>query len=236
MSLLRPIDVRRDVRAIVSSIISRHAGCGASIYDIGCGSKPFAGMVRALGCTYTGVDIADGFYDTNPEITGSADHVPVPDGVADMVLSSQVLEHLESPVEALREAHRILKPGGLLVVSFPFLYPIHALPFDYGRYTRFFMASVADKMTFDLIEEHALCGYWYAVGILSALYLQGFDRGVLRFTKIVKLLIALIQWFCIGMNNIEGYFLRLSGRQPEKFRLPWPVNYVFALVKQVPRC
>ncbi|MEM4430042.1 MAG: class I SAM-dependent methyltransferase [Thermofilaceae archaeon] len=48
-----------------------------------------------------------------------AHRLPLRDSVADVVTMLEVLEHLSNPGEALREAHRVLKPGGLLVVLVP---------------------------------------------------------------------------------------------------------------------
>jgi SAM-dependent methyltransferase len=232
MYLARPVDVRRHNRTVLSQLLARYATEGAIVYDIGCGDKPFADVVRALNCVYVGVDVAEGFYAEKPDIVGSATCVPVPDGTADIVLSSQVLEHLENPLDALREAHRILKPGGVLLCSFPFLYPIHAAPFDYARYTRFFIARAADRVGYALLAEHALGGYWRATAMAFAIYAQQFERGILKYTKFVSVIIALGQWFCVAMHNIERLLLILAGREPNRFRQAWPVNYVFALSKR----
>ena len=59
-SLLRPIDVRRHNRAAILRLTAQYARPGGTVYDIGCGDKPFAPTVRALGCTHIGVDIAEG--------------------------------------------------------------------------------------------------------------------------------------------------------------------------------
>jgi SAM-dependent methyltransferase len=61
----------------------------------------------------------------------------------DMVLSTQVLEHVSSPQAYLREAFRVLKPGGVLLLSTHGVYPDHGCPFDYWRWT-------ADGLTLEL--------------------------------------------------------------------------------------
>jgi SAM-dependent methyltransferase len=236
-NLFRPVDVRRHNRTVVSDLLARYAKEGAVVYDIGCGDKPFANVVRALDCVYVGVDLVNGFYADKPDVIGSATHVPVPNGTADIVLSSQVLEHLENPVDALQEAYRILKPGGVLLCSFPFLYPIHAAPFDYGRYTRFFIAAVAKRLGYEILAEHALSGFWRVSAMAFAIYAQQFERGVLKSLKIISAMIALGQWFCVGMHKLEHLALVLARRDPERAIQSWPVNYVFALGKRnVSRC
>lgn len=84
-----------------------------------------------------GIDTIDGFYDKDAvDIVAKADAIPVADGVADAVLSTQVIEHLPDPDAAIAESTRVLKDGGLLFISFPFQYPLHVAPHDFFRYTR----------------------------------------------------------------------------------------------------
>lgn len=62
--------------------------------------------------------------------------LPFPDNAFDYVLSDQVLEHIEGdPFQAIKECHRILKPGGIAVHTTCFINPIHASPSDFWRFT-----------------------------------------------------------------------------------------------------
>ncbi|OGI09892.1 MAG: hypothetical protein A2Y40_08520 [Candidatus Margulisbacteria bacterium GWF2_35_9] len=72
---------------------------------------------------------------TNPDYLCNAESIPVSDSKFDIVLMTEVLEHLENPRVVLTEVFRILKPGGKLVITVPFLYPIHSDPNDYQRWT-----------------------------------------------------------------------------------------------------
>lgn len=56
----------------------------------------------------------------------------------DVVLCFNVLEHVLEPIDALREMHRVLKKGGILLMSVPFTGIIHDEPHDYYRYTHYF--------------------------------------------------------------------------------------------------
>jgi SAM-dependent methyltransferase len=230
--LLRPIDLRRDVRARVVAMF-RYLPQDAVIYDVGCGSKPFENPLSKLPCRYIGVDTPNGFYGTGKvDLIGSAYDVPAAGGSADAVLCSQVLEHLERPVDALREAHRLLRPGGIMILSFPLLYPLHAAPHDYGRYTRYFVRSTVETIGFDVVEEEAIGGFWYAAGFAAGLYLLEFDRGVVRRIALMRLLIAAIQWTCRALHSLEGWLLTRFGRDARRVREAWTVNYVFALAKR----
>lgn len=72
---------------------------------------------------------------TNPDYCCSADNVPVEDNSFDIVLLSEVLEHLENPIDVLLECNRILKSGGKFIATMPFMYALHADPYDFQRWT-----------------------------------------------------------------------------------------------------
>lgn len=61
--------------------------------------------------------------------------LPLRDSCCDAVICSEVLEHVASPVPILREAYRVLRPGGVVLVCAPFLFRLHKDPDDYARYT-----------------------------------------------------------------------------------------------------
>ena len=67
--------------------------------------------------------------------------LPFPDNSYDAVLAMNILEHLEKPESLLCEIERVLKPGGKFVGVVPFMFPYHADPGDYGRYTHEGMAA-----------------------------------------------------------------------------------------------
>jgi len=77
----------------------------------------------------------DAFPHIQPHLVGDAMTLPVRSGSVDGVVMCEVLEHLPRPASALAEACRVLRPGGLLCGSVPFLFAIHGDPQDYWRYT-----------------------------------------------------------------------------------------------------
>jgi SAM-dependent methyltransferase len=71
----------------------------------------------------------------------------------DVVLCTEVLEHLHTPALALREMYRVLKPGGELLLTTPFAYPIHYAPTDYYRYTRFGLMHLLGDWQIESLTE-----------------------------------------------------------------------------------
>jgi hypothetical protein len=71
----------------------------------------------------------------NAHIVGDGEHLPFRSGVFDGVILDAVIEHLAHPHRVVAEVRRVLKPGGTVLAQVPFLYPFHAAPHDYQRYT-----------------------------------------------------------------------------------------------------
>ena len=73
-------------------------------------------------------EIAD--YDTT-DVLGVGEHLPFKDDSFDAVISIAVLEHVRDPFRCAQEIARVLKPGGELYCSVPFLQPLHGYPHHY---------------------------------------------------------------------------------------------------------
>ena len=104
--------------------------------DVGSGTMPFRAEVAGLVDEYRSLDVQErvGGVDFIADVM---DMAPVDSGSFDVVLCSQVLEHVNDPARALAEIHRVLAPGGRLVLTVPFLSRLHEVPHDYFRYTEF---------------------------------------------------------------------------------------------------
>ncbi|MGH8505189.1 MAG: class I SAM-dependent methyltransferase [Stenotrophobium sp.] len=102
------------------------------ILDYGCAEIPYRHFFPE-GAEYLGADLP-GNPDASVHIRDDGS-LPVTTNTVDFVLSSQVLEHVESPARYLAEAYRVLKPGGELVLSTHGIMIYHKDPVDYWRWT-----------------------------------------------------------------------------------------------------
>ncbi len=69
----------------------------------------------------------------NVDIVSDATKLPLKDDSVDMIVTESTLEHIPDSYRAIREMARVIKPGGYIYVSIPFLMPFHPSPSDYGR-------------------------------------------------------------------------------------------------------
>jgi SAM-dependent methyltransferase len=110
-----------------------------TLLDVGAGDcqyKPFfAGRCKYLSQDVGGKDKS--FTYDQIDIRSEIYSIPLPDESVDIILCTQVLEHLKYPAQAVQEMFRLLKPGGKLYLTVPFASEEHMLPYDYFRYTRF---------------------------------------------------------------------------------------------------
>ena len=91
---------------------------GAAVLDIGARDGGLRGFLPP-GVKYQGIDIAPEFAGPDVLIQDISNGIPFPDGAYDFVFCIEVLEHVPNPYGTLGEIHRVLKPGGVLVLSVP---------------------------------------------------------------------------------------------------------------------
>lgn len=122
-------------------------------------------------------------------VLGSATEVPLPTGVADCVLSSEVIEHLDNPVKHVHESARLLKPGGVFVLTTP--YRIGEIPmseFHVHEFTPSELLRLLEKdfENVSIVESHHI--FWFA--------LYGYRFRALRKLQIGRYIINCMALYC----------------------------------------
>jgi SAM-dependent methyltransferase len=125
------------------------------LLDFGCGSKPYQKYFNHVS-QYIGLDIEQsGHTHQNEQIDVFYDGkvIPFSDSHFDAVFSSEVFEHVFNIDEVLQEVKRVLKPDGKLLLSCPFSWPEHEVPYDFARYSSYGIKSVIERNGFEIIEQ-----------------------------------------------------------------------------------
>jgi SAM-dependent methyltransferase len=128
----------------------RYVQPGATILDVGCGQMPYYPLFAAVAADYAGSDLEPG---PNVRFVCPAEQLAIPDESFDVALSTQMLEHVRDPVRAVAEIRRVLRPGGIALLSTHGVWPYHPVPNDYWRWTHEGLnALVEDAGGFDVLE------------------------------------------------------------------------------------
>lgn len=143
---LQAASIWRDLRPALASV-------RGTLVDAGCGASPYRQLVPA-NTTYVGLDLERASEEFGYDVAdvrrfGADGSWPVDDGGADVVLSTETLEHVPDPGAFLAEAFRVLRPGGQLVLTVPFAARWHYVPYDYWRFTPSALTMLLEGAGFD---------------------------------------------------------------------------------------
>lgn len=172
-------------------------GYGGRVLDVGCGDKPYRTWFGEVS-EYVGIDVAPG-PDVDVVVTQD-ERWPVPDRHYDVVLSPQVIEHADSLEFTLAQMSRVLKMGGTIILSFPFLYNVHGAPHDYRRFTHHGAAKLLPGYDIVHLETEGGIG-----STLVILFLNWIDSA-LSLTPVTKLLKGLLLPVFIPMSLVLNLF------------------------------
>jgi SAM-dependent methyltransferase len=164
--------VNRQLAAMVVELAKETGlGNGTRALDYGCADRPYRSLLPA-GIQYIGADLP-GNAAADIEIDDEG-HVGLPDQTVDLVLSTQVLEHVEEPDTYLDECMRLLRAGGWLLLSTHGLMYYHQDPEDYWRWTHAGLRKLLTDHGFEVVSSRGILGlaaaafqilqdglYWY---------------------------------------------------------------------------
>jgi SAM-dependent methyltransferase len=140
------------------SVSKRSHQLTGRLLDVGCGTKPYISLFHTVHA-YIGMDYdspAHRSY-TKADIFYNGGQFPFEQNSFDSILSTEVLEHVFNREEHLKECFRVLKPGGLMLLTTPFVWDEHSQPYDFGRYSSFGLTHVMNEAGFEVIELHKTC-------------------------------------------------------------------------------
>jgi len=178
------------------------------VLNIGAGGEIADALARS-GIRATSVDIDPA---RQPDLLASIETLEsIADGTVDVVFCLEVLEHVARPEAAAAAIRRVLRPGGLVIGSTPFLLGIHDQPHDYYRYTSHGLRHLFGA--WELLDLRERNGYFAAVAVLVT---RRFAVG----TAVERMLAALLcpiliplsfvlealDWILPATDGTTGYF------------------------------
>jgi SAM-dependent methyltransferase len=119
--------------------------------DIGCGQKPYERLMASSAYVGLEIDSPENRIKKNADFFYDGTRFPFLDGEFDSALANQVFEHVFNPIEFLRETNRILKPGGTLLLTVPFVWDEHEQPHDFARYSSFGLSALLTGAGFEIV-------------------------------------------------------------------------------------
>jgi SAM-dependent methyltransferase len=150
-------------RSLFADIQKASTRASGRMLDVGCGNKPFANTFREYVSEHIGCDVVQSS-ESRADILCLATSLPFKDASYDTVLITQVIEHVADHRALLQEAFRVLKTGGVLIVSGPMYWPLHEEPYDFFRFTKYGMQFLLEGSGFSEIEIVNDGGHWALCG------------------------------------------------------------------------
>ena len=159
-----------------------------------------------------GVDIKAG---PGVDVVASVYDLPFDDNSFDIILCLVVLEHLKEPSRAIVEMGRVLKPSGQILVSVPFLLPIHDAPDDFWRFTKYGLEILFKDWQIEKVAAETDLGETFAVLLQRVGYQTKF-----YFNPVAKIIIFMLAWILSWWPKTTKHIygdIKKSLEEPEAF-------------------
>lgn len=210
MNPLQPRELTsKHTHAVVAALLATERQCRL-VLDLPCGEGAFLERLRAQGLEARGADLVNRLVAPDARFTAADMNQPLPFGDAafDAVVSIDGIEHLERPFDFVRECHRIVRPGGVLIISTPNISALRS------RW-RWLLTGFHNKGKVPLNERDA--NPWHHLNLLSfaalryLLHRQGF-----RLTAITTNRIKPVSWLYLPLWPVAALVTALAFRRWEK--------------------
>ncbi|MDY0383104.1 methyltransferase domain-containing protein [Trichlorobacter sp.] len=165
--------IRKSIVTALKGYLERASGL---VLDVGCGRMPYKTLISSYdGITgYIGLDIENPGYQTHskPDLFWDGVRIPLADNSVDCVIATELFEHVPDLEAMLREIKRVLRPGGSIFFTVPFLWPLHDMPQDECRYTPFSLRKIFERAGYSDTTISALGGWDASLAQMLGLWIK----------------------------------------------------------------
>ena len=188
------------------------------VLDLGCGAMPYRSVLGARAQRWIGLDrpIAAAGRPA-ADVFGAATALPFKKECFDVVLCTQVLEHIPTPLALFEQAHEVLRPGGFLVLTTPQTNPLHEEPNDYFRFTIYGLKFLAVQTRFHVIQAHPLGGAIATLGQMLVWHLGWMERFPVLGRPMAAAARASASWLALQLDPLSHRY----GGGAEKDTINW---------------
>lgn len=203
---------RRELALALEKLAPRLSG---TVLDFGAGSQPYRPLLKNCS-SYISLEfdtpqnrerkVADIFYD--------GQSIPAEANSYDGILSTQTLEHVPNPDIIVAEWSRVLKNGGMLLITMPFMWPEHEMPYDFQRYSSGGLRLLLEKSGFEIVEQRRLLSDCRAPAQLLLAWI--YDSILAKFRpKVLRFL--LIPVLCTPISIVAGVLAVITPRNSNTY-------------------
>jgi len=146
---------------------------GGRLLDVGCGSKPYKDLFSVD--EYIGLDVEKSGHDhsySEVDIYYDGNEIPFDDNHFDHVFSSEVIEHVFNLDELMLEVNRVTKVGGTLLVTAPFCWDEHEVPYDFARYSSYGLVNILNRHGYEILSSVKTTTYVETIFQMAAAYVS----------------------------------------------------------------
>jgi SAM-dependent methyltransferase len=213
-------------RRLALGLLDRELGParqGRKILDLGCGTGVVLQELQSSGAEATGLDFSSEALEFCQQrslgnlVQGDAQALPFGDRTFDAILGLDVFEHIESDEKAFQEAHRVLQPEGVLILSVPtfkWLWGPHDVALHhFRRYTRAEMVRKLQDAGFEIVQASYAVFWLFGIVLLTRM-VEKFRRGPAK--AVLPRVPEWVNAWLIRLQTSEGRAI-VNGTQ-------WPVG------------
>ena len=181
-----------------------------TLLDVGGHEKPYQPLFAPLVAQHIGLDMGH----READVHGLGEALPFASSSIDIVLCTQVLEHVCWPQDIVDEIHRVLRPGGTAFVSVPAVFPVHGGPYDNWR----FMSG-----GLRVLLQHFSQVRVTAEGGTAASFFRTLNMYLWTFTgrSRGRWIRSLVEHTLFPVSNLLGWYLDRWLRAGEAFAANW---------------